>query len=96
LVLTQKFCKHAVLVVSGKVDVFDVNAHHIGHGGGINKVDVGRAKLAVVVIFPIFHENADHLVALLFQQMGRDGGVDAARQTHNNSVMLHKPNYPLI
>jgi hypothetical protein len=28
--------------------------------------------------------------------MGGDGGVDAARQSHNNTVMLHGFNYPLI
>jgi hypothetical protein len=47
--------------------VFNLDAHHIGHGCGIDKVDVGRAKLAVVIVFPVFHENTDHLVALLFQ-----------------------------
>jgi hypothetical protein len=28
--------------------------------------------------------------------MGSDGGVDAARQSHNDTVMLHGFNYPLI
>jgi hypothetical protein len=76
--------------------VLNFNAHHIGYGGRINKVNVGRAKLAVVVVFPILHENAKHFVALFFQQVSGDCGVDAARQTHNNSVMLHGANYPLI
>ena len=76
--------------------MLNLNAHHIGHGCGIDKVDVGRAKLAVVIVFPVFHENADHFVALLFQQMGGDGGVDAARQSHNDTVMLHGLNYLLI
>ena len=96
MVFAQEFGKHPVFVVSRKVHVLNLNAHHIGHSGRVDKVNVGRTKRTVVVVFPIFHENADHFVALLFQQMGGDGGVDAARQSHNDTVMLHGLNYLLI
>jgi len=51
--------------------VLDFDAQHIGDGGGIDEVDVGGAVFAVVVIFPVLHEDADHLMALLFQTDGR-------------------------
>jgi hypothetical protein len=55
--------------------VLDLDADHVGHGGGVHEVDVGRAVFAVVVVFPVLHEDADHLVALLLEQVGGDGGI---------------------
>jgi hypothetical protein len=78
LVFAQELGEHAVLVVGGEVDVLDLDADHVGHGGGVHEVDVGRAVFAVVVVFPVLHEDADHLVALLLEQVGGDGGVHAA------------------
>ncbi|MPN57982.1 hypothetical protein SDC9_205678 [bioreactor metagenome] len=59
--------------------MLDLDADHIGHGGGVHEVDVRRAVLAVVVIFPVLHEDADDLVALLFEKIGGDGGIHTAR-----------------
>ena len=73
LVFAHKLRKNPVFVIGRKIDVFNLDAQHIGHGRGIDKVDVGRAVLAVIVVFPVFHEDADHLVALLLEQMGGDG-----------------------
>ena len=68
--------------------MLDLDADHIGHGGGVHKVNVGRAKLAVIVIFPVLHEDADDLVALLFEKMGRHSGIHTARQTHHDTVLV--------
>ena len=73
LVLTQELGKHAVLVVGREVDMLDLDADNIGHRRGIHKVDVGRAVLAAVVVFPVLHEDADHLMTGLLEQMGGDG-----------------------
>ncbi len=64
LVFAQKLGEHAVLVVGGEVDVLDLDADHIGHAGRIQEVLAAGAKLAVVVIFPVLHEDADHVMAL--------------------------------
>ena len=86
LVFAQKLGEHPVLVIGGEVDMLDLDANHIGHGGGIHEVDVGRAVLAVVVIFPVLHEDADHLVALLLEKVGGDGGVHAPREADDNAL----------
>jgi hypothetical protein len=79
--------------------VFDLDADHVGHRRRVDKVDVGRAKFAVVVVFPVLHEDADDLVALLFEQVRRHRGVHASAQTHNDPLrgcafLTHKSNYP--
>ena len=88
LVLAQELGKHAVLVVCGKVHMLDLDADHVGHGRRIDKVDIRRAVLAVVVIFPVLHEDADDLVALLFEKIGGDGGIHTARQTHHDTLLV--------
>ena len=86
LIFAQKLGKDALFIFRSEIDVFNVDANHVGHGRSIDKIDVGRAVLAVVVIFPVFHEDADHLVPLLFQQVGRDRGIHTATQAHHNSL----------
>ena len=85
LVLAQKLGKHPVLVVGRKVDMLDLDADHIGHRSGVDKVDVGRAKLAVVVVFPVLHEDADDLMPGFFEQIGADGRVHAATEADDDT-----------
>ena len=73
LVFAHEFGKHAVFVFGGEVDVLDVDADHVGHAGRVQPVLAAGAVFAVVVIFPVFHEDADDLMALLFEQVGADG-----------------------
>ena len=97
LVFAQELGEHAVFVVGGKVDMLDLDAQHVGHGGGIDKVDVGRAELAVVVIFPVLHEDADDLVALLLEQVRRHGRVHPAAEPDHDALFvsrLHDGDYP--
>jgi hypothetical protein len=44
---------------SGEVDRFDIHADHVGHAGRVDPVLTGGAVFAVVVIFPVLHEQAD-------------------------------------
>ena len=66
LVFAQEFGKDAVFVFGGEIDVLDVDADHVGHGGGVQKVLAAGAVLAVIVVFPVFHEDANDIVTLLF------------------------------
>jgi hypothetical protein len=73
-VLTQKFGKHAVFVLGGEVDVFDLDAQHFGHRGCVYEIDIARAigivvtrSFGSIVILPIFHKDANNLVTLLFE-----------------------------
>ena len=89
LVFAQEFGKHPVFVLGGKVDVFDLNADYIRHRSGVYKVNIGGAVFAVVVILPIFHEDADDFIALCLQQIGGDRRIDPATQAHYNALLTH-------
>ena len=96
LVFAQKLGKHAVFVLGGEVDVFDLNANHVSHGGCVDEIDVGGAKFGVVIVLPVFHEDADDLIALLFEQVGGDRRVHAAAESHHHTfVVCHLPIIPL-
>ena len=66
--------------------MLNLNAQHIGHGGGVNEVDVGGAVFAVVIVLPVFHEEAQHLMALAFEQVGGDGGIDTPAQADHDAL----------
>src|SRR6185312_6804585 len=54
---------------------------------------LGGSAVAIIVLFPVAHEEAVHLPALLLEQEGRDGGVHAAGETDNDT--LAHCSYPL-
>ena len=74
--------------------MFDFNAQHIGHSSCVHKVDIRRAVLAVVIVFPVFHEDAHHFMALLFEQVSGHGRVHAARESDDNTLRGHGRHYP--
>jgi len=86
LVLAQELGKDAVLVVGREVHMLDLDAQHIGHAGRIQKVLTAGAELAVVIVFPVLHEDADDLMALLLQKVRRHGGINPAAQAHHHTV----------
>ncbi len=88
-VLAQELGKHAVPVLGGEVDGFKLDADHVGRGGRVDQVLSRRAVLVVVIVLPVLHEQADDLVALLFQQPRRDRGVDPARHADNDAPLVH-------
>ena len=86
LVFAQELGKHAVFVVCRKIDVLDLDADDVGHRSGVDEVNVGRAVFAVVVIFPVLHEDADDLVALLLEQPGADRGIHSATESDDDTL----------
>src|SRR6185369_17188152 len=47
-----------------------------------------------IVVFPVFHEQADHLPALTLEQQGRNGGIDTAGQADHHSFFRHRAQPP--
>ena len=90
MVFTQELGEHAVFVIRCKVDMLYINANHIGHSGRVDEVLLGGAVLVVIVIFPVLHEDANHLVALLFQQQRGDGRVHPAAQAHHDALFFQR------
>jgi len=90
LVFAQELGEYAVLVLGREIDMLEVDADHVGDRGRVEPILPRRAVLAVVVVLPILHEQAEHLVALLLEQPGADGRVDAAGEAD------HHPPLPVV
>ncbi len=85
-IFPQEIGEHAVLVLGGEVDRLDVDADQVGHRDHVEPILARRAVFAVVVVLPVLHEQADHLVALLLQQPGRDRRVHPARHADHDAL----------
>ncbi len=86
LVLAQELGEDAVLVLGGEIDVLDLDADHVGDAGRVEEVLARRAVLVVVVLLPVLHEDADHLVAGALQQPRGDGRIDAAGEADDDAL----------
>ncbi len=78
LIFAQEFGEHAILVFGGKIHHFKVDADDVAYCGDVDQILPRRTILAIVVIFPVLHEQADDLPALLFEEQGGHGGINAA------------------
>ena len=56
------------LYIARQIDDVDIDSDDIGNGNGIKGVLFDAAIFIVVVIFPVLHEHAADLMALLFEQ----------------------------
>src|SRR5690606_37432138 len=72
-VFTQKLRKHAVLVFGGKVDRLDLDPNYVRDARRVQPVLTTGAVFAVVIVFPVLHEQAQHVIALLFEQPRGNG-----------------------
>ncbi len=89
--LAQELGEHAILVFGGEVDVLDLDVQHVGDAGGVEEVLARRAVLVVVIVFPVLHEDADDLVPLLLEQVGRHRRIDTAGQADHHTLRTHAP-----
>ena len=88
-VFAQELGKHAVPVFGGKVDGVEFDADDVGGRGRVDQVLARRAVFVVVIVFPVLHEEADDIEALLLQQPGRDGGINPARHADDDAPLAH-------
>ena len=84
LVFRQKMLEHVVPVFGGKVDGMQLDAELVAHRLSVPQIFGGRAELVGVVFFPVFHEQAFNLIALLLQQIGRNGRIHTAGHADNH------------
>ena len=95
----QKVGKNAVLVFRCKVDVLYFDADHIGDGGCVHKVNIGRAIAGfifrrprrAVIVLPVFHEDSDNLMALLLQNVSSHCRIDATAEAYHYALLTHAP-----
>ena len=91
LIFAQEFSEHTVFVFGSKINRIDIDPDHIGDTHRVQPILTGRAILVVIIVFPVFHEKTDHLIALLFEQPGRYRRIDATRHADDNPLTSHRP-----
>ena len=84
LVLGEETREHAVAVFGGEVDRLDLDADLLGDRHRVDQVLARGAVLVVVVVLPVLHEEADHVVARALQQERGDGGIDSAGEADDD------------
>ena len=85
LVFAQEFAEHAFLVFLGEIDRFDRDADGVGDRHRVEQILARRAIFVVVVVLPVLHEQADHVVSLLLEQQGGDGRIHAAGHANHDA-----------
>ena len=71
LVLFKKIAEHALLIFLREVDGIIRNANAVAHAAHVGVILLGRTHAASVLLLPVVHENADHVVALPLEQERR-------------------------
>ena len=89
LVLVSEVIDHQALEGNRFVDHIVRNSQCMGDTAGIGD-GLGAAALVLrtghAVLRPEFHGDSDDLPSLLFQQVGRDAGVNASAHPHNDAT----------
>ena len=76
-IFTQKIAEYAILILGAEIDCFDIQSNDIGDSQHIQKILACGTRLIILVI-PVFHEQAGDAIALLFEQQGGDSRIHAA------------------
>ena len=85
LVFAQERAEDTLLVFLRKVHRFDGDADRVGDRDRVQQILSRRAILIVVVILPVLHEQADHIIALLLEQQGSDGRIHSVRHADDDA-----------
>lgn len=96
LVFGQEVLEHVVPVLGGEVGGVQVDAQPVAHGLGVRQVFPRGAVLGAVVLFPVLHEQAFDLVALLLQEQGGNGGVHPSGHADNDAFAVHGKTFQKI
>ncbi|MCY1214233.1 hypothetical protein D9M72_260410 [compost metagenome] len=78
LVLGKEVLEHVVPVLRREVGRVQLDADAVADGLGVGQVDLGGAVFGAVVLVPVLHEQAFHLIALFEEEEGGDRRIDAA------------------
>jgi hypothetical protein len=65
--------EHALAILRGEVHRLDVDADPLGDRDGVDEILARRAVALVVVVLPVLHEEADHVVSRALEQQRGDG-----------------------
>jgi hypothetical protein len=77
-VLAQELGEHALLVLGRKVHRLELDADGVGGGRGVDQIFARRAILVGIVVAPVLHEDADHLVPGALREQRRHRRIHPA------------------
>lgn len=86
LVLGKEVLEHVIPVFRGEVRRVQLDADPVADGLGVGQVLAGGTVFGAVVLVPVLHEQAFDLIALLQQEQGGDGRVDAAGHADDHAL----------
>ena len=86
-VFLQEIGKNPVPVFPGKIHAVIGNADDVADVPHIPPVVLRGADAVFILLFPVFHKDADHVIALLLQKQGRHGGVHASAHSDDDSFL---------
>jgi len=67
-IFAQEGSKDAIAILGREIHRLQLDAHDVRDRCCVNQVLSRRAEFVSIVIFPVFHEDADDLVARLLEQ----------------------------
>src|SRR5690606_34169221 len=91
----EKIRENLVVVLFFKIDRVARDIELVAYAADIFGVFFRRAKAVLVGVVPVFHENADDVIALFFEQQGRHGRVNAAGHADDDAgfAVVHLPSF---
>ena len=90
LVFLEEEGKHPFPVFPRKIDRIIGDADLVADAADILKILICCTHAVFILFVPVFHKNAHDIIALLFQQIGADGGVYPARNSDRNLWSAHR------
>ena len=72
-VFVEEMRKHAVPILRGEIARMERDAQLATNGDGVLAIGIGGTRCGAVVLLPVLHEQALHLVSGALQQQGSDG-----------------------
>ena len=83
-VFIEKQGKHAVFIFLGKIHGVIGNINAFAHVLHIPPIAFGGANAVFILLLPIFHKNANHIIALALEQQRGNRAVHAAGHSNDH------------
>ncbi|MNV42487.1 hypothetical protein D3C71_1341620 [compost metagenome] len=88
LIFIEEIRKYFVEVFLLEINGIVRNINLLAYAANILCIAFGRTYSEFVGIVPIFHEDADDVIALLLEQKRRDGGIDPSGHADDDTGVL--------
>ena len=87
-IFIEEIGKYFIEVFLLEIDGIVGNVESLAHAAHVFSVSFSCAVAKLIGIIPVFHKDADHFIALLFEQERCYGGVDSSRHADNDTSVM--------